>query len=268
MAQNSQNSFGYGVRLTNPEGYIRAVIAHFFSPIPKGMVDWENLLHEARVALFEEDLFLGESIPETTSGYWWRVARAVGRLLWEEYRIDVSEMFIGRPRPFSKYDAQPDDPELLAAYLEKQRAEPVPEVADAQTKDWFEHYMSLAEGVILDNDDVVQGERDLTVFELWVNGYSPKEIAERMESTWAPTESMVQYAIRRIIQKLWEFFGVNPEKFTTDPKLGTASEEGKGQQRRFEKWYADPGNRKRHRAKARERQRQKRSEAKKAKEGQ
>lgn len=90
--QNSQHNLGYGIRLVNPEAFIRAVIGHFFSPVNKGIVDWENIIHEARVALFEEDLCIGETVPETTSGYWWRVAAAVGRLLWEDYGLD--NMFV------------------------------------------------------------------------------------------------------------------------------------------------------------------------------
>lgn len=268
MAQNEQNKLGYGVRLTNPEGFILAVIIHFFIPLSRRKVDWENLLHEARVALFEEDLFLGESIPETTSGYWWRVARAVGRLLWEDYRIDVSDMFIGRPRPFHEHDAQPDDPDLLAEYLEKQRVEPVPEIADAQSKDWFEHYMALAEGVLLDNEDAQQGERDLAVFELWVNGYSPKEIAERHEITWLSYEQSVDAVLRRIIDKLWDFFGVDRKEddVTIDPRDSDPVDAA--QKRRFNRWYADPANREMHLQRCRERQRQRRAEMKKAKEGQ
>lgn len=261
------NPCGFGIRLVNPEAFIRAVIKHFFSPVPIGLVDWENLIHEARVALFEQDLKLGETIPEHTSGYWWKVAAAVGRLLSEDYGID--NMFSTRRRPFSFHQADKDDPETAAMYLEKQRTEPDP-ATEVENQEWFEHYLGLAEGVILDTEDAQQGERDLVIFELWVNGYSPKEIAENPEVDWLKNRSSVDKALRRIINRLWEFFDVNPEEhlMQVGDHSSMPDREGTGSsaKKNFQDWYANPENRERHREKSRERMRRKRAAEKETRE--
>jgi len=268
--QNQQHELGYGIRLVNPEAFIWAVIRHFFSPI-SGNVDWQNIVHEARVALFEYDLKLGETIPESTSGYWWRVAAAVGVLLWEDYHIGNMFMSRMRKRPLSLHEASEDDPETAAIYMEKQRTEPDP-ATEVEAKEWFDHYMGLAEGVLLDNEDAQQGERDFQLFELWVEGYSPKEIAERPEITWLRNRDSVDAALRRIIHRLWQFFGVNSEEHamtvgdhTSMPdRIGTAPNPKKN----FQQWYADPANRERHQKNCRERIRAKRAAAKEATDGQ
>lgn len=170
----------------------------------------------------------------------------------------------------SLYDAPADSPETAAIYYEKQRTEEDP-FAEVEAKEWFEHYIGLAEGVLLDNDDELQGERDLQVFELWINGYSPLEIAQRPEIAWLNSRDSVDAALRRIIHKLWEFFGVNPEEhemkvgdYTSMPdRKGT----GEAPKQRFRRWYDDPENRARHQAKCRGRRRQKRAAERLAQEG-
>lgn len=267
MASNltiQDNNLGYGVRLVNPEGFIRAVIFHFFSPLPKS-VNMDDLLHEARVALYEQDLRLGKNIPQNTGAYWWRVAEAVGRLLWEDYRFE--QMLARGHRPFNDGMVYEDNPETIAHYLEKQAKEEIGPADEVAAKEWFDHYLSLAEGVILDSENAEQGERDLQLFELWVNGCSPKEIAERPEITWVRTYDSVDREIRRIIKKLWDFFGVNSEEqpmMIGDHQSHTTI----GQKKRFARWYANPENRRKHQEKCRDRKRQMRAEEKKAKDGQ
>ncbi len=253
-----QNGLGYGVRLVNPEGFIRAAIKHFFSPVSKD-VDWENILHEARVALFEEDLKQGNNISETTGGYWWRVARAVGILLREDYNIQNGWCFRSC-RPFGAYynPARTDQAQLEEVYLQRQRDEETPD-DEVAVKDWFDHYSALAEGVLLDSEDVEQGDRDLQIFELWVNGYSPKEIAERLEVS---SPDAVDGALRRIIKKLRDFFGTDSDDIMLGSQSNTAST-SPGQKKRFAQWYADPENRERHRKRCRERKREQRAKQKK-----
>ncbi len=260
-----RHELGYGLHVANPEAFIRAVIKHFFSPLPRQTVDWDNVVHEARVALFEQDLRLDGAIPENTSGYWWRAGAAVGAMLYEDYNID--NMFVRRRRPFSLYATSPDDPATAMAYALKQECEEDP-TDTTEAREWFEHYMSLAEGVLLDHKDSTQGERDLAVFELWVNGHSPLEIANRDEINWLKNRESVDAALRRIISRLWEAFGVDPEthvmtvgEYSSTPertRTGTSSDPKKT----FQNWYANPENRERHRQKARERMRRLRAEAK------
>src|SRR5690606_16208505 len=107
--------------------------------------------------------------------------------------------------------ASEDSPETAAIYIEKQRSEPDP-AEDVESREWIEHYLGLAEGILLDNENATQGERDFLVFELWVNGFTPTEIAEREEVSWLKERKSVDASLRRSIHKLWAFFGVNPEK--------------------------------------------------------
>ena len=123
--------------------------------------------------------------------------------------------------------------------------------------------MALAEGIILDNKDVQQGERDFLVFELWVNGFSPQEIAEKEEVTWLKNRNSVDDALRRIIHKLWEFFDVSCEdhamvvgNFTRDKsRISTGFSARENSQR----WYANPENRERHQQRCREQIRERRA---------
>ena len=269
--EHEPHNLGYGVHLYNPEGFVQAVISHFFRPLPRG-VEVADLVHEARVALFEQDLRLGDNVPETTGCYWWRVARAVGVLLWEDYRI--ANPFSSRPRALSlDQAAEEDSPETAAVYYEKQQREPTPDCA-VEAQEWFDHYLSLAEGIILDTDNPTQGERDWILFELWVSGFSLQEIAARPEVDWfrgKDPRNSVQSAMERIVHKLWQFFGVNPEEHAMQVGsfVGDKSRTSTGQssRKRFQEWYSNPENRERHRRRARERMRRKRAAEKKVKEG-
>ncbi len=259
-----RNESGYGVWLDKPDAFIWAVIMHFFSPLPR-WVSREDIVHEGRVALLAQDLRYGDATPETTGRYWWRVGQAVGSMLWRDYGIP--SMFTRCRGPFNsaKLATEPDSAEDAAAYLEKQRQEPIPQV-EVETKEWVDHYLGLAEGILLDHDDPEQGERDLIVFGLWVDGHSPKEIASRPEIDWLQDQKSVDRALRRIIHRLWEFFGVDLEshvmvvgEFNGNSKRTKTSDSPKT---RFANWISQPGNRERHNEKCRQRMRAKRAEAK------
>lgn len=259
------HELGYGQYLNNPEAFIRRVIKHFFKDFIDRPVDWQNILHEARVALFARDIALqeqGGAIPATTSHYWWRAAEALGDLLYEDYGI-ASPLLRFRRKPFNLSDVSGDDPETAAIYFEKQRTEGDP-VETVEVQEWVEHYSALIEGILLDNDDATQGERDWHIFELWVNGYSPLEIAQREDVSWLQDRQSVDKALRRIIGRLWEYFEVDRETHVMQvgehSSMSDRSGTGNSAKTNFARWYANPENRARHRANARERMRRIRAE--------
>lgn len=260
IQDETRHELGYGLHIRNPEAFICSVIRHFFPGLNPTVVDLRDIVHEARVALFAQDLHLDGAIPQSTSGYWWRAAEAVGALLYEDYGID--SIFVRRQRPLSLYAAAPEDPELAEIYHQKQMNEPDPAAA-VEMADFFEHYMGLAEGVILDHHDAQQGERDLVIFKLWINGLSLQEIAAHPTVTWLKNRRSADGALRRIIHRLWEFFGVDPDShaMTVGDYTSNGSRTGSGasSQQTFVNWYADPENRARHQERARLRSRERRA---------
>lgn len=260
-----KHNLGYGRHLDNPEAFVTAVIGRYFRGAAK-VADPEDMRHEARVALFEEDVRRGDDVPETTSGYWWRAAASVGVMLSEDYNFH--SMFSSRrKRPFSLYDASPEDPETAAIYLEKQRREPDPST-DVETREWVEHWTGVVEGILLDNEDAAQGERDLKLFELWLCNYSYGEILEHPENPGFRTQSAVENRLRYCIEKLRGFSGVDPAlpiSVGGHRRKPNAPRSGRTQDQRFADWYSNPENRERHREKCRERMRKKRAAAKEAK---
>jgi hypothetical protein len=259
-----KNQLGFGRHLDNPEAFISAVLGRYFQGAAK-VADREDMRHEARVALFAEDQRKGDEVPENTSGYWWRAAAAVGAMLSEDYNF--RSMFASqRKRPFSLYEASPDNPEIAAVYLEKQRREPDPST-DYETREWVEHWMGIVEGILLDNENPGNGERDLKLFELWLCNYSYSEILEHPENPGFRTQSAVENRLRYCIEKLRSFSGVDstlPIRVGGHRRKPNEPRSGRTQDQRFADWYSDPENRKRHREKCRERMRKKRAAAKEA----
>lgn len=270
MNENKNKSIGTGIQ--NGEAFINAVINRYFRHA-YGCVDREDMFHEGRVALFETDIKFVDQEHENTSPYWWAVVRAIGAMLWEDYKIPsiVTPKKRKNPlyRPFSLESAPPDSPEVVAIYREKQLREADP-LTIVETADWVEHWLGIAEGVLLDNDSSEQGVRDFQLFMLWLQNYSYEEILEHPDNPGYKNINAIKNRLRFCVEKLREFAGTDTslpivtgtDRILRNPQKRKRS--GKSQAERFKDWYSDPENRERQRAKARERMRKKRAEAKRA----
>lgn len=244
-----RNELGYGRQLENPEAFIRAVIKRMFCPLDR-KADWQNLKHEGRVALFEKDLQLGSTVLRNTKLYWLQVARAVGSLLWEDYR--EQNAFAGWKRPFSLDACDEDDPSAPLLRRPSQQREPDP-AEEVACRDWMEHYRAMAADVILAHEDPAQGERDMQVFDMWVSGYTPKEIADHPDVTWLHTSDAADGALRRIIGRLRKHFGTDADAdVNLRPQKGTVTHAEQAQKHRFARWYDNEANRTAHRERCRQ----------------
>jgi len=260
----------YGIWLKKPDAMIVAVAVRSFLSKERRRVEWEDLLHEGRVAEFltDEELEASE-VTEMPEGYvtkqFWAIRKVQDQLLIEhgarprwsyQKKIDFTAVRGDDPASEEKERA------LFALLHSRREEDPLDALIRKEEEERREGMFEMAQMVILDNPrSPEQGEKDLALFDVVREGASIEEVAER---TGLKRES-VSDALGRIIDRLREHFGVDlslPWGIYKTPKMEAPSsrrtKKNSAAQKEYQRSYYER-NRDKLRAHARDRQRTRRA---------